>query len=445
MQNKNQLLVLGAGKSTIYLLEYLRDKATTNQWHLKICDLNIEHLGTAFSSHPDVSLQVLDVSDITAVEELISVSKLVISMVPAFMHPEIAKLCLKHEKNLITPSYISPELKAMDEAVKAKGLLFLNEMGVDPGIDHMSAMKVINRLRKQGHQLIEFESYAGGLIAPESDNNPWHYKFTWNARNVVLAGQGTAKFLQDGQIRYIPYHQVFERTDIFDIPEWGRFEGYANRDSLRYLDDYQLDGIKTLYRGTLRRSPFCRGWSQLIKLGLTDDSYVLESSENLSPYSLLRSFLPAHYSSLQEDCYRFLKLEPDSAEMKMIEWLGFFTNDEPIGIKNASPAKLLQAILEEKWMLHPGDKDLVVMVHVFKYLEGSTERELISVMIITGQDRKHTAMAKSVGLPIAFAAEKMWNNEFTMKGVQIPVYPEIYEPILQSLEKVGITFEEQLS
>ncbi len=445
MQNNHQLLVLGAGKSTIYLLEYLRDKATANQWQLKICDIQTEHLSSGFGSHPNVSLENLDVQNIERVSELIKASRLVISMVPPFMHLSIAKLCLEHGRNLITPSYVSPELKALDSEVKAKGLLFLNEMGVDPGIDHMSAMKVINRLRKQGHNLIEFESYAGGLIAPESDNNPWHYKFTWNSRNVVLAGQGTAKFLQDGQIRYIPYNQLFERTDIFDIPEWGRFEGYANRDSLRYLEDYQLQGIKTLYRGTLRRAPFCKGWSQLIKLGLTDDSYLLEDSETLSPYGLLRSFLPSHYSNLMEDCHMFLKLEPEAPEMKMIEWLGFFNNDEPLGIKNASPAKLLQAILEEKWMLQPGDKDLVVMVHVFKYLDGIEEKELITVLITTGQDRIHTAMAKTVGLPIAFAAEKMWHQEFSLTGVQIPVSPEIYEPILGLLEKAGIVFQEQFS
>ena len=241
-------------------------------------------------------------------------------------------------------------------------------MGVDPGIDHMSAMRVINRIREQGHELLCFETFTGGLIAPESDNNPWNYKITWNPRNVVLAGQGgPARFIQEGTYKYIPYHRLFRRTEIIDIEGYGKFEGYANRDSLKYIEKYNLQDVPTVYRGTLRRPGFCRAWDVFVQLGATDDSFTLQNTEDMTYKEFINSFL---YYSLEDPVrtklYQYMHIDQDSDVREKLEWLGIFS-DEKIGLKNATPAQILEQLICEKWALEPGDKDMLVMWHKFIY------------------------------------------------------------------------------
>ena len=285
------ILLFGAGKSAFTLIKYLVEQSTENKWTLSIADLNASSLKKLYTSD-QVELIDFNMENEALKNNLIEKSDLVISMLPAFLHTQIAASCLHFAKNLITPSYISPEMKAFDEEAKSKGLLFLNEIGLDPGIDHMSAMKLINNLKGRGCSIEGFESFTGGLIAPESDNNPWHYKFTWNPRNVVLAGQGPAvKFLHNGKYKYIPYNKLFDRTEIVNIPGYGDFEGLANRDSLKYIDIYGLQGIKTMYRGTFRRPPFCKAWHVLVQIGATDDTYVMEDSENMTYREFMNTFL----------------------------------------------------------------------------------------------------------------------------------------------------------
>lgn len=436
------IFVIGAGKSATYLLEYLDDHAGIEDYHIKVADISVSHLEEEFGNMPHFTLLNGSADDTDFLRKHMTDASLVISMVPAFMHPKIARLCLELNRDLITPSYVSDELKAMDAEARSKGLLFLNEIGVDPGIDHMSAMQIIDKIKQKGAKLLEFESFCGGLIAPESDNNPWHYKFTWNPRNVILAGQGTAKFLQDGEFKYIPYHQLFRRIDVFEIEGLGEFEGYANRDSLKYIEAYGLHDIKTMYRGTFRRPPFCAAWDVFVQLGMTDDSYKMEKSEGMSFADYTRAFLPNLEENVIEDFCAFTDIEPRSKEFRMYDWLGLFDENTRFGIKDASPAQLLQHILERKWVLGQDDKDLLVMLHEFKYEFAGEIHGLSSTLSVIGEDRTHTAMAKTVGLPIAIAAKLILQGRIKEKGVIIPTMPSIYEPVLEELKEYGIVFHE---
>lgn len=369
---------------------------------------------------------------------------LVISMLPAHMHIPVAIDCIALGKHLVTASYISPEMEALDVRAKEAGVILLNEIGVDPGIDHLSAMKVIDEIRAKGGKMHLFESFTGGLPAPGSDNNPWKYKFTWNPRNVVLAGSGGAvKFIHEGQYKYIPYHKVFKRTEIIEIPEFGRFEGYANRDSLRYRSVYGLDNIPTIYRGTFRRPGFCKAWSTLVDLGMTDDSYKLEASEHLTYRQFTNTFLAYHSTdSVELKLMHYLNIPHDNDLMEKIEWLGLLDN-ELIRLPNASPAQILQKRLEEKWKMEKGDRDMIVMFHKFGYELNGEMQMCESSMVVLGDDEVNTAMSKTVGLPVGIATRLIAEGIIKTPGVMLPISPEIYKPMLAELEQYGIRFNER--
>ncbi len=288
-----QILIIGAGKSTSVLISHLLKNAEKEEILLKIGDLDLQTAKKATQNHPKCEAFSLDIFKAESRQAAIKEADIVISMLPARFHIEVARDCLKFNKNMVTASYISKEMKALDAEVKEKGLVFMNEIGVDPGIDHMSAMQVIDRIRDKGGKLLLFESFTGGLVAPESDNNLWNYKFTWNPRNVVVAGQGgVAEFIQEGKYKYIPYHRLFRRTEFLEVPGYGKFEGYANRNSLDYMSIYGLEDVLTLYRGTIRRVGFSRAWNMFVQLGMTDDSFTMKDSENMSYRDFVNSFLP---------------------------------------------------------------------------------------------------------------------------------------------------------
>ncbi len=286
------IVVLGAGRSAYSLIQYLLQHAAEHQWHVTIADQSVEFLNQNFEVHPHLTKVAFNVLDESQRQEIVSQATVIISMLPASFHPLVAQTCLSEGKHLLTASYVSKEMKAMQEEVTAKGLLFLNEMGLDPGIDHLSAMKIIDELKAKGVSFSSFKSYTGGLVAPESDNNPWNYKFTWNPRNVVLAGQGVAKYIEKGQYKYLPYHRLFKQTNTYEIPEYGSFEGYPNRDSLQYRGIYGLSEIPTMLRGTFRRAGYCKSWDHFVQLGLTDDSYTIGNSSKLTYRSFINTFLP---------------------------------------------------------------------------------------------------------------------------------------------------------
>ncbi|MBW2960466.1 saccharopine dehydrogenase NADP-binding domain-containing protein [Mesonia sp. JHPTF-M18] len=439
------ILLIGAGKSTASLIKYLTDKSKEEKIKIIIADLSLENAKSFAGKHAHTQAIQLDIFNTEERQKAIQDADIVISMLPARFHIEVAKDCVKFNKNLVTASYVSDEMQALDEEVKQKGLTFMNEIGVDPGIDHMSAMQVIDRIRAKGGKMLLFESFTGGLVAPESDTNLWNYKFTWNPRNVVVAGQGgAAVFMQEGQYKYIPYHRLFRRTEFLKVENYGKFEGLANRDSLKYRSIYGLENIKTLYRGTLRRVGFSKAWNMFVQLGMTDDTYTLEDSENMSYRDFVNSFLPYSPTDSVELKTRYnLKIDQDDVMWEKLLELDIFNRNKKIGIKNATPAQALQKILEEKWTLAVDDKDMIVMYHKFGYeLDGKTN-QIDSTMALIGEDQTYTAMAKTVGLPVAIATLKILNKEITTTGVLRPITKEIYEPILKELSENGIVFKEK--
>lgn len=440
-----KILLLGSGLSSYVLIEYLLQNSIENQWFLTICDLNIDEAQKIINNHPNASAEILDINEKEKLTQKIKAADLVISLLPAKFHIIPAKICLEYNKHFFTASYISDELAALDTEVKNKQLLFLNEIGLDPGIDHMSAMKIINNLKSQRAQINEFLSYTGGLIAPKYDNNPWNYKFTWNPRNVILAGQGTAKYLENGQYKYVPYHQLFKRKKIFKFPEYGEFEGYPNRDSLKYRYIYGLDNIKTMIRGTLRRPGFIDSWNILVQLGLTDDSFIVENSENMTYREFINSFLPYHPTkSVEEKLADYLNIPIDDYRFYRLRWLGLFEN-EKINLKNATPAQILQKKFEEKIKFQEDDRDLIVMQHIFKYSLNGKNYILKSSLSYEGKDKHHSAMATTVGLPLAISVKLFLQGKINLVGVTLPIQKEVYEPILRELEIYGISFKEEVS
>jgi saccharopine dehydrogenase-like NADP-dependent oxidoreductase len=438
------ILLIGAGRSTASLIQYLVENATENDWQLKIVDQSVEHLSD-WLKEDSVSVETFDVNNSEMRQTLISEADVVISMLPAHMHMNVAKDCVKLKKHMVTASYISDAMRDLDEEAKAAGVIMINEIGVDPGIDHLSAMKVIDEIRAKGGKLTAFETFTGGLVAPESDDNPWNYKFTWNPRNVVVAGQGGAvKFIQEGSYKYIPYHKLFRRTEIIDIDDYGKFEGIANRDSLKYRSVYDLEDIKTMYRGTLRRPGYCRAWDAFVQIGATDDSYALANSEEMTFREFINLFLPYNPTdSVELKLRHYLGLAHDEIELfEKLEWLDIF-KDIKVGIKNATPAQVLQKILERKWSLKPDDKDMIVMWHKFIYEMDGKEHEKHSSMVIKGKDTQDTAMAMTVGYPVGIATKMILNGKISTPGVHIPIKKEMYDPILAELVDYGIRFKEK--
>ncbi|MBK5284826.1 MAG: saccharopine dehydrogenase NADP-binding domain-containing protein [Bacteroidia bacterium] len=443
------ILLLGAGKSSHVLIKYLFSNAERENWQITVADISLDSAQANVGSHSNGKAIALDVTNAQQREDAVSASDLVISLLPPALHLLAAKDCLKFKKHLVTASYVSPEMNALNDDVLDNHLVFLNECGLDPGIDHMSAMKIIDKVHEAGEKITEFRSYTGGLIAPESNNNPWGYKFTWNPRNVILAGQGTAKYLLDGKIKEVEYKDLFLHTEKINVPPYGTFEGYPNRDSLSYIELYGLEGISTMLRGTLRYEGFCKAWNVFVQLGLTDDSHMIENSGNMTYAALVESLLPA--SSLEKNIWKRVELRCgegiNSTAMKKAEWSGIFS-DETIPLNHASPAQILQNLLEKKWKLEEGDKDMIVMQHHFSSEGQGTGdkrqgKKIISSLVVKGDDAVDTAMAKTVGLPLGIAAKLILSDKIKNRGVMIPVNKEFYAPVLKELEGFGIVFREE--
>ena len=438
------ILIIGAGRSAVTLIKYLLDNAIDNNWQVVVADFSKDLADYAVGQHPNGKSIFLDITNDIQRSAAISHADIVISMLPASMHITVAKDCVRLKKNLVTASYVSKEIADLDIAAKQAGILLLNEIGVDPGIDHMSAMAVINNIKEKGGELTSFKSFCGGLVHPDYDNNPWNYKFTWNPRNVVLAGKGIAQYIQDGKYKYLTYNQLFQRTDIMNILDAGEFEGYANRDSLLYRESYGIKNIPTLYRGTLRRKGYAEAWNIFVQLGMTDDSFKLENSEDISNRDFVNMFLPyCNMLSVEEKICKQFNLTQDSDIFQKIAWLGVF-KDTCIGIKDATPAELLQSILERKWTLDIEDKDMLVMQHQFEFVLNGQSKKLNSSLLVFGEDPRYTAMAKTVGLPVAIAVKLILKGEIKLTGVRIPIFPDIYVPVLKELSENGINFIEEL-
>ena len=439
-----RILVIGAGRSSSTMIKYFLNHAQKENWLIRVGDMQLSVAQEKVGNHKNGEAFEFNALNQGERAAEIANADIVISMLPARFHLEVVKDCIQYKKNVITPSYITNEMKALNKEIEEAGIIAMNEMGLDPGIDHMSAMKILDDIEDMGGSVKGFESFTGGLIAPESDNNPWNYKFTWNPRNVVLAGQGgAAKFIQEGQYKYIAYNNLFRRTEIIEIDGYGKFEGYANRDSLRYRSIYGLENISTIFRGTLRKIGFCRAWNIFVKLGLTDDSYIIEGSENMTNRQFINSFLSYNSHDSVELKFRYqLRIEQDDYIWENLVWLGIF-EDTKIGLKDATPAQILQKILEDKWTLKKNDKDMIVMWHKLNFKLNGKEKEIRSYMTYIGEDQTYTAMSDTVGLPVAICAKMILNDKIKLKGVHLPIDKQIYLPILKELEEYGIVFKEK--
>jgi saccharopine dehydrogenase (NADP+, L-glutamate forming) len=439
----SHILIIGAGRSAQALIGYMLQQGQSHQWHIVVADKELELAQSAVEGVEFADAVALNIEDEGKRGELIAAADIVASLLPAFLHIKVARDCLKFKKHLITASYNSPELKALDEDVRKSGLVFMGEMGLDPGIDHMSAMRVIDDIRAQGGEIKAFHSYAGGLVAPESDTNPWHYKFTWNPRNVILAGQGTAQYIQSGRLKYLPYHRLFEAYQEVDIQGFGPFEMYPNRDSLLYRKLYNLEDIPTLLRGTLRHRGFCDAWNIFVQLGLTDDSFPVIHSDRITYRQFITAFVDgAQEENVEQRLCDLLDISIDSEIMERLRWTGIF-EPEKIKLDMATPAQIVEQLLLAKWKMESEDKDLILMQHEFTYTLNGKNLKRISTMEAKGQNARNTAMSRLVGLPVGIYIKQMLSGQVNLKGVHIPVMPSIYKPVLNELEQMGVAFKEK--
>lgn len=438
------ILVLGAGRSSSSLINYLLAHASTCDWNIIVGDFSEQTAQQKVGSSDRASAIHFDINNDELSRKIIEKAHVVISLMPANLHPLVAKLCLTLKKHFLNASYVSDEMKDFDGEARSNNLLFLNECGLDPGIDHMSAMQVLDKIKTEGGRLTSFESFTGGLISPETDpENPWRYKFTWNPRNVVTAGQGVAKFLVEGKYKYIPYQQLFRRTIPVTVLDT-LYEGYPNRDSLKYLSTYGITDVKTMIRGTLRNAGYCSAWNVFVQLGCCDDTYVLEGVDQMSHRDFLDSFLEFNSSlSIEEKLCSALGLRMDGTEMQRLRWSGLFSS-EKIGMAKGTPAQILEHILNKKWKLAPGDKDFIAMWHRFGYDLNGKFRQIQSHLTISGVDEVETAMAKTVGLPLGIAARLLVEGRIKKRGVVIPIEKEIYDPVLRELNRLGISLVETI-
>jgi saccharopine dehydrogenase-like NADP-dependent oxidoreductase len=437
------ILVAGAGKSSIYLIEYLLSNASRNKWKVIIADGNADTILEKTGGSPHAEMAVIDITNASEREPLVERADMVVSLMPPHLHIHLAKDCLKHKKNLITSSYISPEMKAMDKEVKEAGLTFMCEMGLDPGIDHMTASQIIHSIQRVAAVITSFKSYCGGLIAPESDDNPWHYKFSWNPKNIITAGASGAKFLQNGKKVDVVYADMFDSSKKIKVNELGSLAYYPNRDSLSYLDIYDVPDIKTFMRATLRHPAFCKGWSAIVDLGITTETDSFNKAGQTYA-SWMKAKTGHTKGDIVEHVANKLNLGKTDKVMGMLQWLGLF-DEVPLGTGTASSADILLTLLLDKWKMEPHDKDMVVMQHEVEYLHKGKKNKLTSTMVIKGESSHHSAMAKTVGLPMGILAKLMLTKKVnTPVGVLIPNMASVYRPILTELSHYGIDFTEEV-
>ena len=429
------ILVFGAGKSATCLIDYLCSACVENNWLLVVCDADLRLAQSKINTCNSAKAVSIDVSNDEKRIDLIKDADIVISMLPPHLHFLVASDCLSFSKDLLTASYIDAEIKKLDKQIEEKGLLFLCEMGLDPGIDHMSAMRIFDQIKNKGGKIISFKSHCGGLVSPESDDNPWHYKITWNPGNIVMAGSSGAIYKLNGAIVTKPYHKIFSDNEDVDVPGLFPLAWYPNRDSLTYIDTYGLHDVDTFIRTTLRHASFCRGWNIIVNSGLTDvDDY--DEIKNIKTYNEWFQGKKNKRNNLTDN----EKVNKEFDEQA--DYIGLTSNDLiDVPIKNS--ALLLQNILEKKLAMQPQDKDMIVMLHEIEFEIDGGRKEIKSCLIVKGDNQQRTAMAKTVGLPLGIAAKLILQDKIKLKGLQIPVAKEIYEPVLDELELNEIKFNEE--
>ncbi|MBK7631639.1 MAG: saccharopine dehydrogenase NADP-binding domain-containing protein [Ignavibacteriales bacterium] len=432
------ILVIGAGRTSSSLINYLLNKSKEMGWAITVADQSLELAEQKTANHPRAKAIMFNVLDDEQRSVQISKADIVVSLLPETFHIHIVKDCIKYRAHLVTASYISQEMASFDEEVKNAGLIFLNEMGLDPGIDHMDTMRLISKVNSIGGKLNSLKSYGGGLIAPECDDNPWGYKITWNPMNVVTAGMASARYVKDGKLKIVPYSRVFTDNHLVDVPSLGKFESYPNRDSIKYRRIYNIPSIPNVFRGSLRKIGFCKAWNALVQIGLTDNRYIVPDSDKLNYNDWLSFYLDKKNGiDIRQAVAEFLNESESSDVIKKIEWLGLLS-DEKIQLTDVSPAEILLDLLKQKWNFSEKDKDMVILQTEIEYEIKNKIERLVSSLVLYGKPGFNTAMSASVGLPLGVGAKLILSNSIKEKGVIIPIYPDIYEPAMQELAELGI-------
>jgi len=438
------ILLLGAGKSATVLIDYLLTEAAKENWFVTIADADLALAQSKAGNSSFSKAIALDIKNEAERATAINAADIVISLLPPALHFLAAKDCIQYAKNLLTASYIDDNIKHLRDDIEKKGILFLCEMGLDPGIDHMSAMKMINDIRAKQGTILSFKSHCGGLVAPENDDNPWHYKISWNPRNIVLAGKSGAVYKEHGKKITVAYDKVFEDCPELSVADLPTLAWYANRDSLSYASLYGLEGSDTFIRTTLRYATFCRGWDVICHLGLTD------TEDDISKYETISEWFHDKLRGIElrkMEWMEYLRLYVRDAYhteiTEQVDYLGLF-EIVPLPLHATCSADVLQNLLEAKLVLHPHDKDMIVMLHEIESEAGGIKSEIKSTLIVYGEDSLRTAMAKTVGLPLGIAAKLILNGEIKLKGLHIPVLKEIYDPVLHELEMLGIRFHDTI-
>ena len=440
-----QLLVLGAGQSASFLVEALLEDAEREDWFVTVGDLNEDLAAQAVGAHVRGEAVRFDVNDAELRSTRIEHADVVINMLPAAYQDLVAWDCVNHGRHMMSVSYRDQAVRDLDLDAKRKGVLLLCEMGLDPGIDHMSAMSLIQKLRDEGGRIVGFCSYGSGIPAPDQPQNPLRYAVTWDPRNVAMAGFSGAQYLEDGNVKIVPYHQVFNRTWSVDVDGIGPLEAYANRDSLSYMKSFGLEHVHTMIRGTLRYPGWSETWGPIVRLGLPNEALRIPDLADRTYAEVVEMFLPENKSApLDQRVARFLQISPTGRIMDNLRWLGLFS-DERIGCSGETSAAMLIHLLQTKLPLTSEMRDMVVLVHELdaEYPHDDRPPERIrSTLVVEGQPGGGTAMARSVGLPVVIAVKLLLGGELSLTGCLIPTHPAIYAPILERIERAGLSFKE---
>lgn len=492
------ILLFGAGKSATVLIDYLLEQAPVENWHVQVVDADLSLVTSKTAGSPYATPLSFNIKESSERARYIEQASIVISLLPPHLHIEVARDCLRLNRNLLTASYVDDAIRELGQEIRDKNLFFLYEMGLDPGIDHMSAMQLIDKIHAAGGTIHSFKSHCGGLVAPESDDNPWHYKISWNPRNIVLAGKAGAHYRENGEEKKILYQDLFNIPHRVQVPGLEPLGWYPNRDSLSYTQLYGLENTSTFIRTTLRHPDFMFGWNNIIELKLTDETPVydtdgktlqqvfkehmdkqgfgdwlnkklterfsqtkelLESLMQLAEAEADADDVPESFLAVEKDGhleevnldeaknnaaeYLSHKMHEANLTLKQLFFLGLDDDQTLVNKGKCSAADLLQFALEKKLVLYPQDKDMIVMLHEFSYMNQGKEAGVSSALVVKGEDSLRTAMAKTVGLPLGIAARLILNGTIQMTGLHIPTSKHIYEPVLTELKQYGISFEEK--
>jgi saccharopine dehydrogenase (NADP+, L-glutamate forming) len=433
-----KILVFGAGLVARPLVKYLLDQP---EFRVAVADMEPGRAGKVVSGHPRGEAMTLSIEDKAAVMSEIGKADLVVSMLPYTFHPVVAAAAIESGKSVVTASYVSPAMRELDGRAREKGVIVLNELGLDPGIDHMEAMRVIHEVHEEGGRVLSFRSYCGGLPAPEANTNPFGYKFSWSPRGVLLASKNSAKYLKDGEVILIPAEKLFENPETIAFPGLGEFEGYPNRDSASYRETYGIPEARTDLRGTLRYPGWCRTLKKIGELGLLDDTGISDWTGRTYRDLMARLAPAAAGDDVAKAVAARLGLKPDSDVMGRLEWLGLF-KAEPLPVAKGSAFDILAARMVERLQYAEGERDMVILQHEFlaESRKGRAEK-ITSTLIDFGIPGGDSSMSRTVGLPAAIGARLILEGRIKETGIRVPVSPDIYNPILDELSRLGVRFQ----